>query len=444
MTSLPAPSDQPTELDSSALLSAAEKAGYSISNRMLAAFRAQGLVPHPRRAGYRGRAPVWLYPPGTDRQLVSVLRYRALTKDQGVLRVLLWLDGFHVPADDVRRALLDHMHRMGESVEQAISTEASRLGLNPAEGIARSHAVDELARTMAAKRGSSSLPRRGRVRARERGDAIALLIRAIGLGEPVEGTPGQGDAVERTLGVAPNGRRHSIAGAQPWLTGPAEDLFSAADLISLPRLLDAATHSTENELETARKTVTALFRYLPLAARMIDVLSGRDNYAGLASFEQVTQHPEIVLWLVPAVVAMFKAGWSENLNAITDALQQFPDLASRAQALTDMPASTVAANLAAKPEQVRKQAERIINAAIDGPTPGTLGVWAFPGCWGSRVLSVFSCPFLDAGRHGCGPHAAAGRRAVPRAAGSREGGTGCLLPVAGTGRWLSRSRAQTR
>ena len=366
MTSLPAPPDQSAELNSSALLSAAEKAGYPISNRMLAAFRAQGLVPHPRRAGYRGRAPVWLYPPGTDRQLVFVLRYRALTKDQAVLRVLLWLDGFHVPASDVRHALIDHMLRMGESLEHAICTEASRLGLDPAEGIARSHAVDGLARTMAAKRGSSSLPRRGRMSARERGDAVALLIRIFGLGESVEGSPRQGDVVERILGVSPNGRRHSIAGAQPWLTGPAEDLFSAADLVSLPRLLDSVTDSTDSELETARKTVIALFRYLPLAARMTDVLSGRDNYAGLASFEYVTQHPEIVLWLVPAVVAMFRAGWSENLNTITEALQQIPGLASRAQALTDMPASTVAANLAAKPEQVRKQAERIIHAAIDG------------------------------------------------------------------------------
>lgn len=366
MTSLPTPSDQPAELDRSALLSAAERAGYSISDRMLAAFRAQGLVAHPRRAGYRGRAPVWLYPPGTDQQLICLLRYRVLTKDQDVLRVLLWLDGFRVPTDDVRRALIDHIHRTGESIEQAIGTEAGRLGLDPAEGIARSHAVDELARKIAAKRGSSSLPRFGRVRARERADAVALLFRAISLGEPVEGTPRQGDAVERTLGVAPNGRRHSIADAQPWLTGPVEDLLGAADLVGLPRLLDAVTNSTDSELETARKTVIALFRYLPLAARMIDVLSGRDNYTGLAAFGQVTQHPEIVLWLVPAVVAMFKAGWSENLNAITDALQQFPDLANQAQALTDMPASTVASNLAAKPEHVRKQAERIINAAIDG------------------------------------------------------------------------------
>jgi hypothetical protein len=358
--------DGTAELDSSALLRAASEAGSAISDRTLETFRSQHLLPRPRRTGYRGRTPVWLYPSGTDQQLACLLRWRSQTKDPDVLRVLLWLDGFPIEAADVRDALARYVGRMSQLIEQAVRAEVRELGLSPEDPGARSQAIDQLARTMAAKRGATPIPRRSRVRADDRAHAVALLIRVLGLGETVEGTPADGEAAERVLGIAPNGRRHAIADTGPWLTGPPEELFSAAGIVGLPRLHAAVADASDNDLETARQTVVALFRHLPLAVRMISVISGQDNYVGLAPMEQIATQPEAVMWMLPAVTAMFKAGWDENLSALTAALKPFPELAARAQAMTDMPAATIEANLAHKPPDTRERVQRIIDAAIDG------------------------------------------------------------------------------
>jgi len=360
------PAAQPDGPDGAALLKAAAQAGEEVSDRMLETFRAQGLIPRPSRAGYRGRAPVWRYPPGTDRQMAALLRWRERTKDPDLLKILLWLDGFAIPPTVVRGALSRRLSALTAIVEREISQQALRLGLNPSSDDARSRAIDALARTMAARRGATPVPRRGRVRADERARAVALMVRTFGLGEALEGTAEEGAAIERVLGIAPNGRRHTIAGTGPWLTGPAEDLFSAAGIVGLPSLLHAVTGASETDLTAARQTVVALFRYLPLMARMLGAVSGDDNYAGLAVLGQLDQHPEIVLFIVPMVIAMLKAGWQENLDAITSALRQFPELAEQAQRILEMPAAEINANLAGQPAETRERAQRIIAAAIEG------------------------------------------------------------------------------
>jgi hypothetical protein len=357
---------EPDPLDSEALRWAAARAGSEISDRMLETFRAQGLIPRPRRVGYRGRAPVWGYPPGTDRQLAALLQWRQQTKDPDLLKVLLWLDGFAIPATAIRDALAGQLRAMTETIEREISHQARRLGLNPSEDSGRSQAIDALARTMAAKRGATPVPRRGRVRAPDRAHAVALVIRLFGLGETLEGTAAEGAAMERVLGIAPNGRRHTIAGTGPWLTGPAEALFDASGIVGLPSLVGAVTDASDAELAAARQTVIALFRHLPLMVRMLGAMFGDENYAGLAGLGQIDQHPEIVLYIVPAVMAMFRAGWDENLDAVTSALRQFPELAAQTKRGLDTPTATVNANLADQPAAVRERAQRLINAAVEG------------------------------------------------------------------------------
>lgn len=354
------------ELDSLALLEAAAQAGTAVSERMLENFRYKGLMPRPRRVGQRGRTPVWAYPAGAEAQLVRLLWWRGRTKDTGVLKVLLWLDGFAIPTGDVRTALLSYLRHMNDSIEQVISTRAEELGLDPADPAGRTAAVEELARTMAAKRGAVSIPRTSRLSAADRSRALALLVRTIGLGERVDGTPAEGDAVERVLGIAPNGRRYSPDGVGPWLTGPTEEIFGAAAVVGLPNMLKTLDDVTDDALGRARQTVNALFRLLPLAARMMDVLAGQDNVSGLAGMEKLAENPDNAMWLLAAVTAMLAAGWSENLATVTDALQQFPDLAERAQSLPDLPRDVLEARLADKPAQVRNQVERIVNAVIDG------------------------------------------------------------------------------
>jgi len=357
---------QPAEPDTTVLLQAAAQAGSAITSRMLETFRADGLIPHPNRAGYRGRAPVWRYPPGTELQLMALLRWRRSSKDPDLLKILLWLDGFAIAPSAVRSALTHQLQVLTEAMEQEISRHAARLGLDPADGAARSQAIDAAAQTIAAKRGATPLPRRSRVAAQDRTRAVTLMIRTFGLGETLQGTAEDAAVIERVLGLAPNGRRNDVADAGPWLTGPAEDLLDAAGIVGLPHLLAAVNDASDADLTAARQTVAVLFRHLPLMIRMLGAIFDDDNYTGLASLRQIDQHPESLTYIVPLVIAMLRAGWKENLDAVTSALRPFPDLAARAQRLLDLPTATLTANLAGKPAEVRERVQRIIDAAIEG------------------------------------------------------------------------------
>jgi hypothetical protein len=306
------PGPPPEGLESADLLAAAGQAGTGISDRMLETFRAQGLIPRPRRAGYRGRAPVWRYPSGADQQLLALLGWREHTKDPDMLQVLLWLDGFPIPAAAVRDALTRQLGSVIGAIVQEISRHARGLGLDPSDETARGRAIDALARTMAGKRGTTPLVRRSRMRAGDRARAVALLVRVFGLGEAVDGSARDATLIENVLGTAPSGRRHSVDGVAPWLTGPAEDLFDAAGIVGLPHLAEAVAGATDSELSAARQTVVALFQYLPLVIRMVGVMFGDENYTGLAGLGQLDQQPEFVIYLVPMVIAMLKEGYSRG------------------------------------------------------------------------------------------------------------------------------------
>jgi hypothetical protein len=353
-------------LESADLLAVALQAGTKISDRMLEAFRAQGLIPRPHRAGYRGRAPIWRYPAGADRQLLALLRWRERTKDPDVLQILLWLDGFPISAVAVRDALARQLASVIDAIDREIGRHARDLGLDPSDETARGPAIDALARTMAGKRGTTPLVRRGRMRSSDRTQAVALLVRVFGLGEQIDGSAHEGALVENVLGIAPNGRHHTIDGEGPWLTGPAEDLFGAAGIVGIPRLAETVADATEAELDAARQTVVTLFQYLPIMIRMVGVMFADDNHTGLAGLGQLDQQPEFVIYLIPMVMAMLKAGWKDNLDAVTSALQPFPELAAQAQRILGMPAAQVEKNLAGQPAAVRQRGERLIEATIEG------------------------------------------------------------------------------
>jgi hypothetical protein len=209
-------------------------------------------------------------------------------------------------------------------------------------------------------------PRHARVGAADRAHAVELILRAFALGQRVDATAEEANTVERVLGIAPRGRRQHVLDAGPWLTGPAEDLFDAANVVALPTALQALGDATEAELETARHIVAALFWHLPLMARMMAALFDEENYAGLAGLRQIDQHPEIVMLMVPSVIGMLRAGWQDNLQAIAAALSQMPKLAAEAHSLLDQPNNTIEANLSGQPADEQQRARRIIRAAIDG------------------------------------------------------------------------------
>jgi hypothetical protein len=173
----------------------------------------------------------------------------------------------------------ESLHALTRIIEREIDERARRLGLDPTDGSARSRAISELAHAAAGKRGNAPVPRRSRVRTSDRAHVASLMIRLFGLGEKIETTAQDAELVERVLGLAPNGRRRTIDGTGPWLTGPAEDLFSAAEITAIPNLATAVTDATEAELATARQMVSILFRHLALMVRMIAPARARGRVA---------------------------------------------------------------------------------------------------------------------------------------------------------------------
>jgi hypothetical protein len=56
-----------------------------------------------------------------------------------------------------------------------------------------------------------------------------------------------------------------------------------------------------------------------------------ENYIGLAGLSQLDQHPEAVIYLVPMVIGMLRAGWAEHPEAVTSSLRPFLELAAQVQ-----------------------------------------------------------------------------------------------------------------
>ena len=166
--------------------------------------------------------------------------------------------------------------------------------------------------------------------------------------------------------MAPNGRHDTVFGAGPWLTGPAEALFDAADIVALPKGLDAVRTCTDEELDLARTFAATLLRYLPLMARLIGAVFDDENHSGFAGLSEFDRQPEFAMLLVPMVVSMLRAGWRENLQSVAAALEPMPHIADQANRILDMQASEVQSNLSTQPPEVQRMANRLLDAALDG------------------------------------------------------------------------------
>ena len=218
-------------------------------------------------------------------------------------------------------------------MEQAICQQARRLGLDPADDAARSQAIDALAKTLAAKRGTTPIPRRSRVRADDRAHAVALMIRVFGLGEAIDGTPAEAATVERVMGIAPNGRRNTIADSRAMANRAGRRPVRRRDHSGLPNLLNTVADATDADLATARQTVIAL---VPVPAP--DGPHDRRHVRGRELHRARPLQPDWTSirnpssssfpWCSPCC----RAGWNENLDAVTSALRQTPEMAAQISA----------------------------------------------------------------------------------------------------------------
>lgn len=106
--------------------------GEVVSPRQLKAWWNADLLPRPRTPGRgRGRGRAVLLPSGMLPQLEALLRHRGRTKAPHELRCLLWLDGFPIPWDVVRRDLCESLRGefpgASERSKDAIAAKARAL-----------------------------------------------------------------------------------------------------------------------------------------------------------------------------------------------------------------------------------------------------------------------------------------------------------------------------
>jgi hypothetical protein len=355
---------EPRVLQRDDLLRAAKSAGFNaMTERRLEDFRRDGLMPRPVRVGNDGRRPVWIYPPGSDHQLVRLLRRREHTRDTDVLRVVLWIEGFPLALEAVRASASAVMDGLSRELDRLIRTEASRQGLDPADD--QDAVVGAVAATMAAKRGRNALPRPIRVSAGERETAVAHLLQIFALGTQPDMTEFEAETIEKVLGVSP-GRRRRVEDAGPWLTGPASTLAGAADFVSLPRMAEALAGATDAEWEEARSSAAAFFLQLPVFARAVVAMTGKENLAGLGGYAVLDGDPLMAVLLIGFVLGARRADWSGNVENLTDSLAPWPALVGEMKQVLDMPQHELDHNLAGHAPEIRARTGRIIQALLDG------------------------------------------------------------------------------
>jgi DNA-binding transcriptional MerR regulator len=91
-----------------------------VKKRTLEQWRRRELVPSPRRVGFDGKRPLWVYTAGAKKQLAQVVRLRKQTRDLEAILVALWASGFDVSVDAVRAALLMELDRYEEALERDV------------------------------------------------------------------------------------------------------------------------------------------------------------------------------------------------------------------------------------------------------------------------------------------------------------------------------------
>ena len=236
--------------DSAALIDLAASRGHEVTARSLELWRYRGLLPRPERQP-GGRA-VWLYPRGTEQQLLKLVYWRERTRSLDEVLLALWVEGFDIDLDCVRQALLRFVERWQEMIDAEIAGAADR----DEEAF-----IDALARKLARMRGKGSLPRLSRMRLEDRERACGYLVAAmLGMEDELARREDDVPHLERLLGL----RRGHDGGLSPMLS--LRDRSGQMPRLPTPaQARTPITTASPAELELARRVVQLFLYVLPSA-----------------------------------------------------------------------------------------------------------------------------------------------------------------------------------
>lgn len=231
--------------DSHDLLALARREGQPISIATLASWRQRGLLPPPCRS--RGARSLYLYPPGTDKQLRRLLYWRARTGRLYLIAITLWIEGFPVRPKVVRGALLEFTQCWGASVEAILAAQPADVA-----------APEAIARILSRQRSRAPIPRLSRMRLADRERAYAYLVAVmLGLEDDAKSRSQDLPHVQRLFGLR---RGHSGGLANRF---PLDDQDGLGQLLLPSNAKPVITRASRAELELVRRATVALVAWLP-------------------------------------------------------------------------------------------------------------------------------------------------------------------------------------
>jgi hypothetical protein len=356
--------DGARRFDSHGLIDLASKNGYALTTRMLETFRDQGLMPRTERSGNRGRAPIWRYPVGAEKQLLLLLRWREYTTKPRTLEVLLWLGGYPIPLNHVRSSVVEFLSDLQREIDLQLALAADIEVEQLTDRKARQAAIQASAQVLERKKELNAvLPRTFGGTPEDRATAIEDLMSAFLTGSVAAPTEARAEAVEKLMGVD-IGRQPTAIGPA-WLTGPATDLFVTLGEVNLHSMLAAAQGATDPQWRAARPNAEAMVRFLPVIVGMMRAMTGEDNPAGWGMLGGLNNEPDSALLILALMLTMGTRSVGDP-DAVATTLREQGDKRVEIRALLAVPEEEVNHNLAKQPPEVAAQARRIIDSAKRG------------------------------------------------------------------------------
>jgi hypothetical protein len=177
-------------------------------------------------------------------------------------------------------------------------------------------------------------------------------------------------AVERLIGID-RGRKFTVPGAEPWLSGaPSDGLVGFRKVGTVAALIEAVESATDAEFEAARQTARTVLHGIVFFSRMADAQVGRPNAVGMAGLAASANDPTSAIWLTSLFASIgrlpdHQASVAGIVGAITEStvpmIQSVRELVEAARESE----ARIQANIKKLPFKEQGQIKRVIAAFKD-------------------------------------------------------------------------------
>ena len=342
-------------IDARGLQAAAETCGETVTSRQLELWRYRGLLPRPvRQPGGGGR---WVYPPGTREQLRRLLYWRERAGNLELIRIGLWIDGFAIELEGVRRALASFVDAWASMLARERPSETH----DPLE------TIDVLARKLAGMRSRAPVPHVVRMTLEERRRAYGYMLAVMfNFQTEIERRSGDAWLVERMIGLR-SGRGGGLAAAIA-LESASERL---ARLPSPDKAAGVIADATGDEFEFVRRLVQMMTVWGPLLLPLVldDAGAKAEPFATLARDFFADTPPRFYPFVLVALLVMLRAGEPDQADLRAHVVALAPG-AVGVEMLRTLPAGTRRGAF----EQLPAQSKAAVLTELRQPSPKPVSI----------------------------------------------------------------------